>query len=415
MDVIEERVAGIDVSKADVKVCVRVPGTREGVWRRQVRTFATMTKDLLALRDWLAAERVTLIAMESTGHYWKPVYYVLETLVGSGRCWLVNPEHIKKVPGRKTDVSDAQWIADLAAHGLVRPSFVPAPPIRELRDLTRSRAALVHERTRYVQRLHNQLEDAGIKLSLVATDIMGVSGRAMLAALIAGERDPERLADLALGRLRSKNAALIDALTGRFSEHHAFLCQVLLDQIDHLDVAIARLDERIAAGIEPFRGQLRRLVTIPGVSRRTAEVIIAETGADMTRFDTPAQLASWAGLCPGNNESAGKHRSGRTRHGDRWLTGALGDAASAAARSKNTYLGERYGRLARRRGKKRALVATARSILEGAWHLMTYDIDYRDLGPDHYLTRLHDPTRRAARLVHELQRMGYQATLTPVA
>jgi transposase len=245
MDVVQERVAGIDIGKADVKVCLRVPGARRGTWRRQVRTFATMTKALLALRDWLADEQVALIAMESTGHYWKPVYYILEEFVGPDRCWLVNPQHIKKVPGRKTDVSDAEWIAELAAHGLVQPSFVPPPVIRELRDLTRSRAALVHERTRHVQRLHNQLEDAGIKLSLVATDILGVSGRSMLAALIAGERDPERLADLALGRLRSKNAALIDALTGRFSDHHAFLCQLLLDQIDHLDAAIERLNQRI--------------------------------------------------------------------------------------------------------------------------------------------------------------------------
>jgi transposase len=414
MDVVQDRVAGIDIGKADVKVCLRVPGTRRGTWRRQVRTFATMTKELLALRDWLAAERVRLVAMESTGHYWKPVYYVLEALVGPEQCWLVNPEHIKKVPGRKTDVSDAEWIAELAAHGLIRPSFVPPPPIRELRDLTRSRAALVHERTRHVQRLHNQLEDAGIKLSLVASDIMGVSGRAMLAALIAGERDPERLADLALGRLRSKTAALTDALTGRFSEHHAFLCQLLLDQIDHLDTAIAQLDQRIDAGIEPFRGQLRRLTTIPGVSQRTAEVIIAETGGDMARFPTPAQLASWAGLCPGNNESAGRHLSGRTRHGDRWLTGALGDAASAAARTRNTYLGERHSRLLRRRGKKRALVATARSILEAAWQILAHDADYQDLGPDHHLTRLNDPTRRARRLVHDLHSLGLQATLTPL-
>jgi transposase len=319
------------------------------------------------------------------------------------------------VPGRKTDVSDAEWIADLAAHGLIRPSFVPPEPIRQLRDLTRTRATLVHERTRYVQRLHDELEDAGIKLAVVATDIMGASGRAMMAALIAGERDPELLADLAYGRLRRKNTTLTQALTGRFGEHHAFMCQLLLDQVDHLDSTIERLSARVHEALQPFRHLEQRLGTIVGVGQRTAEVIIAETGGDMTRFASPAQLVSWAGLCPGNNESAGKHLSGRTRHGNRWLAAALGDAAAAAGRSKNTHIGERHRRLARRRGRKRAIVATARCLLEAAWHVTTHDTDYKDLGPDHHTNRINDPARRAQRLVHDLHALGYDAILTPVA
>jgi transposase len=413
MEIFVERCAGIDVGKADVKVCVRVPGKRAGSTHQEVRTFATMTGSLLALRQWLIEQRVSLVAMESTGHYWKPVYYVLEEAV---ECWLINPQHIKKVPGRKSDVTDAAWIAQLVQYGLVRPSFVPPPPIRRLRDLTRYRSALVHDRTRQVQRLHNVLEDAGIKLSLVATDIMGVSGRSIIEALIRGERDPERLADLALGRLRSKNTALIEALTGRFDpNHHAMLCRMMLDQINYFDAAIARLDAQIDAAIEPFRRQQRRLVTIPGVGHRAAEAIIAETGGDMSRFTTPAHLASWAGLCPGNNESAGKRLSGRTRHGNAWLCGALGECATAAARTKHTYLAERHRRLQRRRGPKRAKVAISRSILEAAWWVLSNDVDYHDLGPDHFVTRAPNPARRAQRLVNELHTLGYDVQVSPAA
>lgn len=412
MEIYVERCAGIDVSKADVKVCVRVPGRRAGTTHQQVRTFATTSRCLLELRAWLAEQRVELVAMESTGDYWKPVYYLLEEQF---TCWLVNPQHIKKVPGRKSDVSDAAWIAQLAQYGLIRPSFVPPPPIRRLRDLTRYRAALVHDRTRQVQRLHNVLEDAGIKLSLVATDIMGVSGRTIITALIRGERDPERLADLALGKLRSKTPALREALTGRFDDHHATLCQLMLDQVSQLDTTIARLDDQIEAALEPFRRLQQRLITIPGVGRRASQVILAEIGTDMTRFPSPAHLASWAGLCPGNNESAGKHFSGRTRHGNAWLAGTLGDCATAAARTKNTYLAERHRRLKQRRGHKRATVATARTILEAAWYLITHDVDYHDLGPDHYITRRPNPTRRAQHLLHELGTLGYHVYLSPPA
>jgi transposase len=413
METYVERCAGIDIGKADVKVCVRVPGKRAGTRAQQVRTFSTMTGSLMALREWLEQERVTLVGMESTGDFWRPVYYLLEEVV---ECWLRNPQHLKTVPGRKSDVCDAAWIAQLVECGLVRPSFVPPPPIRRLRDLTRYRAALIHDRTRQVQRLHNVLEDAGIKLSLVATDILGVSGRAMITALIDGERDPHRLAGLARGKLRVKNAALIEALTGRFDDHHALLCQMMLDLIGHLDAAVADLDTQIDTEIEPFRRVQQRLVTIPGVARRASEVIIAETGADMSRFPSPAHLSSWAGLCPGNNESAGKHHSGRTRKGDAWLCGTLGECATAAARTKGTYLAERHRRLQRRRGRKRARVAIARTLLESAWHIMASDdVTYHDLGPDHFLTRTPNPARRAHHLIQELRALGYQVALPETA
>lgn len=404
MDVFVERCAGIDVGKADVKACVRVPGARQNTFHHETRTFSTMTSGLLALRDWLVDRQVTLVGMESTGHYWKPVYYVLEDTF---ECWLINPQHIKKVPGRKTDVCDAEWIARLLQYGLVRASFVPPRPIRELRDLTRYRASLVHDRTRHVQRLHNLLEDAGIKLSLVATDIMGVSGRAMLAALIAGERDPQVLADLALGRLRKKNDELIKSLVGRFTDHHAWLCRLMLTEIDALNDRIADLDDRIEQVMQPFRHAADLLITIPGIGRRAAEVIIAEIGVDMTQFVTPADLSSWAGMCPGNNESAGKHKSTATRRGNPWLRGVLGDCATAAARTKNTYLGERHRRLAQRLGAKRAKVATGRIVLESCWQVLTRDTPYHDLGPQHFKT-IRDPERAAARALRQLSDLGYQ-------
>jgi transposase len=404
MEVYVERCAGIDIGKADLKACVRTPGGRPGSRRQEVRTFSTTTAGLLRLAEWLAQEQVRLVAMESTGVYWKPVFYLLEDAF---ECWLVNPQHVKKVPGRKSDVTDAAWIAQLVEHGLVRPSFVPPPPIRSLRDLTRYRASLKHERTREVQRLHAVLEDAGIKLDCVASDIMGASGRAMLAALIAGERDERVLADLARTKLRRKIPALQEALVGRFSDHHGLLAQMMLDRIDAIDASIDRLDVQIDTEMAPFRDKIRHLMTIPGVGRRTAEVIVAETGADMGRFATPADLCSWAGMCPGNNESAGKHFTGRTRHGDTWLRGALGEAAAAAARTKNTYLSARFARIARRRGKKRALVAVGHTILASAWYVMAHDIDYADLGPEHF-TRPGDAARRAQRLIEQLLQLGYR-------
>lgn len=407
MEVYAERVAGIDIGKAELKACVRVPGKRAGTFRHEVRTFATTTRSLLKLQDWLVEQRVSVVGMESTGQYWRPVYYLLETLL---TCWLVNPAHIKKVPGRKSDVTDAMWIAQLVQFGLVRPSLVPPPPIRRLRDLTRLRTSLVRDRTRHVQRIQDVLEDAGIKLSIVATDIMGVSGRAMITALIGGERDPERLADLALGRLRAKTEALAEALTGRFDDHHGLQCQILLRQIDALDADITHLDTQIDAEIAPFHDLRDLLDTIPGIARRNAEILIAETGGDMTRFASPADLSSWAGMCPGNNESAGKRGNTRIRKGNVWLRGALGEAAQAAARTKNTYLGERHRLLARRRGAKKATVATGRHILEIAYWITVRGVPYQDLGPDYRRQRVRDPRRRIDHLTRELMAHGYLVT-----
>lgn len=405
MDVMYERCAGIDVGKADVKVRVRRPqGKRR---RSQVRTFSTMTGDLLTMRDWLLEQGVTLVGMEATGIYWKPVFYLLENDI---ECWLLNARHMKAVPGRKTDVKDSEWIAKLLEHGLVRPSFVPPEPIRQLRDLTRYRTEVTRERTREAQRLEKLLEDAGIKLSAVVSDILGVSGRAMLEALIAGERDPGVLAELARGSMRGKRPVLIEALTGRFAEHHAFLARTMLNRIDACTATDQRLSQRIDAHIQPFRRQIEVLATIPGMSPRTAQVLLAEIGTDMARFTTPGRLASWAGVCPGNHESAGHQSTGKTRHGDPWLKAVLGQVAVSAARTKDTYLAARYRRLAARRGKKRALVALQHSVLIAAWHMLTHDVVYADLGADHFLQRT-GKTRRTRRLVNQLNQLGYHVTL----
>jgi transposase len=411
MEILVERCAGIDLGKADMKVCVRTPGRRAGTRHGEVRTFKTTTAGILAARDWLEREEVTRVGMESTGVYWKPVFYLLEETV---ECWLLNAGHLQKVPGRKSDVTDAQWIAQLLECGLVSPSFVPPEPIRQLRDLTRYRTSLTRDRTREVQRLQDVLEDAGIKLGTVASDVMGASGRKMLAALIAGERDPEKLADLAYGKLRRKLPELQESLVGRFTTHHGFLCQTMLGRIDDIDRALDRVEAHIEvqleAGAASFRLIRDRLQTIPGVGKTTAEVIIAETGADMSRFATPQRLCSWAGMCPGNNESAGRHGSTKTRKANVWLRGALGVAASSAARTHDTYLAARYHRLVRHRGKPRALVAVGHSILEAAWYVMANDVDYQDLGADHFV-HTGNPERRVQRLSNQLRAMGYRVTL----
>jgi transposase len=318
---------------------------------------------------------------------------------------------MKAVPGRKTDVKDSEWIARLVEHGLVRASFVPPEPIRQLRDLTRYRTEVIRERTREAQRLEKLLEDAGIKLSVAVANILGVSGRAMLEALIAGERDPQVLADLAKGPMRRKTNALIEALTGHFTAHHAFLARAMLDRIDACTTMEKRLDARIDAQIAPFRRRIELLVTIPGVSTRAAEVILAEIGDDIARFPTAADLASWAGVCPGNNESGGKRGPGRTRHGDPWLKAALGQAAISASRTKDTYLAARYRRLIARRGKKRALVALEHSILVSVWHMFTRDTTYADLGGQYFLERT-GRARQTRRLVSQLNQLGYQVTLS---
>lgn len=406
MEVIHERCAGIDISKVDVKVTVRVPSS--GKRRRsETRTFSAVSSGLLAMRDWLQTEEITVVGMEATGVYWKPVFYLLEHVMD---CWLLNARHMKAVPGRKTDVKDSEWIARLVEHGLVRPSFVPPQPIRQLRDLTRYRTEVIRERTREAQRLEKLLEDAGIKLSACVSDILGISGRRMLEALIAGERDPQVLADLACGSMRRKTDALIEALTGSFTGHHAFLARAMLDRIDACCATEARLDERISQQIAPFRRRIELLVTIPGVSTRAAEVILAEVGDDIARFPTAADLASWAGVCPGNNESGGRHGPGQTRHGDPWLKAALGQAAVSAARTKNTYLAARYRRIVARRGKKRALVAVEHSILISVWHMFTRDAEYTDLGSEYFIERT-GRARQTRRLISQLNQLGYQVTL----
>lgn len=411
MDVVHPRCAGVDVSKRDAKVCVRVAGTGRAKAKATVTTWGSLTNQVLALRDHLVAEAVTLVVMEATGDYWKPFFYLLED--GPFEVMLVNARHVKNLPGRKTDVSDAAWLADLGAHGLVRGSFVPPEPIRQLRDLTRARTTITRDRAREIQRLEKLLEDAGIKLSSVASDISGVSGRAMLAALIAGERDPAQLADLAKRRMRSKIPELTEALTGRFGEHHAFLAQLHLDLIDQHSVAIDGLTERIEVVIEPFRGARDLIVTIPGISTGVAEVVIAETGADMTRFPSAGHLASWAGTCPGSNESAGRVKSTHTRPGNPYLKGALGIAAMSAARSNGTYFSAKYRRIASRRGPLKAIVAVEHAMLIAIWNMLNTGTLYNDPGADFY-TRL-NPDKAKTRALNQLRKMGYDVTLNPQA
>jgi transposase len=355
------------------------------------------------LSDWLAEEGVELVVMEATADYWKPVFYLLEEQF---EVWLVNARDIKRVPGRKTDVSDARWIAQVAQHGLVSPSFVPPPRIRRLRDLTRQRTNLVRERSRALNRLEKVLEDAGIKTSLVLTKTLSMSSRAMIEALIAGERDPVVLADLAIGKARSKMTDLREALTGRFEDHHAFLASQALAHIDSIDAQTAAFDRRIETETAPMRRQHDLLITIPGISTRLAQVVIAETGVDMTRFPTAAALASWSGVAPGNNQSAGRSYSGATTHGNVWLKGGLGDAAAAAARTKGTYLNAHYRRLIRRMGKKRALVAVMHKIVIAMWHMLTNGARYQDLGPNHWQQDPHQAKRRQQRLIAELSALG---------
>jgi transposase len=409
MDRIIERGAGLDVHRASVTVCVRLPGPG-GERLQHVRTFGTTTADLLALRDWLAAQGVTDLAMESTGVYWKPVYYVREEAC---TCLLVNAAHLTHVPGRKTDVLDCVWIAQVLEHGLLRGRFVPPPLIRDLRDLTRYRRVLTDERTREANRLHKLLQDAGIKLASVATDVLGVSGRAMLTALIAGTTDPAVLADLARGKLRRTRPALRQALAGRFRAHHAFLATQIFGPLDYLDEALERRTEELGARLAPFAPVIARLDTIPGGSRQTAEDLVAELGLDMTVFPSARHLSSWAGLCPGHHESAGQRRSGRPRKGNRWLRRTLVLAAHSARRTRGTALAARYQRIARHRGAKTALVAVAHPLLVTAYHVLKEDVPYRELGFDYHDRLAADRARRRA--VALLQRQGYRATLEPAA
>ena len=379
MQVLHPRCCGIDVHKERLAACVRVQaGQRAKV---EVRLFGTTTSALLSLSEWLAEEGCTHVAMESTSVYWKPVFNILE---GQFEVILANARHIKAVPGRKTDVKDCEWIADLLAHGLVRPSFIPPAPLRELRDLTRYRKCLSRQRVEEANRVHKLLEDANIKLGNIASDVLGISGRAMLAALIAGQSDERELAALAKGALCSKKERLVEALRGRFTPHHGFLLTQLLRHIDYIAEATTVCDARIAALCAPLVEELERLQTIPGIGPRTAQVLVAEIGIDMSRFPTAGHLASWAKICPGNNESAGKRRSARTGLGNNWLRAALIESGWSASRSRKTYLGAQFRRIAARRGAKRAVVAVAHSILVVVWHVLTRGANYVDLGPDYF-------------------------------
>ena len=409
MEVIVERPAALDVHKAQVTACVRFAG--EGAQRAQeVAQFRTTVQGLLVLRDWLKAHRVTQVAMEATGVYWKPVWHVLED---DFELLLVNARHVKQVPGRKTDVSDAAWLCQLLEAGLLKASFVPPKPIRDLRQLTRYRKAQIKERQREANRLHKALEDTGIKLDCVATDILGKSGRAMLDALCQGTTDPEVLADLARGKLRKKIPALKEALEGRFEPLHALLIGSILAHLDFLDEQIQRLSDAIEEQLRPFAPAVELLRTLDGIETRTAQNILAEIGVDMSIFPSDRQLASWAGQCPGNDQSAGKRRSGRTRKGSKWLNDALKDAAMAAIRTNDSYLQAQYQRLRPRIGHGRALGAVKHSIICACWHMLSTGELYRDLGGDYY--RRLDPERQTRRLVAQLERLGHTVTLQKAA
>jgi len=408
-----QRVAALDIGKAELVCCVRVPGA--GRKRLQeVRTFSTMTRSLLSLADYLTDLGVTRVVMEATSDYWKPIFYLLEA--HGLDTWLVNAKDVKHLPGRaKTDTLDAMWLCKITERQMIRPSFVPPPPIRRLRDVTRYRIDLVGARTAEKNRVEKLLEDACIKLSVVASDIFGVSGRDMMAALIAGERDPKRLAQLARSRMRSKIALLEEAFTGHFTDHHAFLLARMLARIDAINTDLAALEAKIEEMVLPFEAAIARLDEIPGIGPIAAAVVIAEIGLDMSRFPTPGHLASWARFAPRVKESAGKKKgNAATGHGNRYLARILGEAAIGAART-STFLGERYRRLARRRGKKKALVAVGRSILVIIWHLLSDpEARFQDLGPDFYDTRLGED-RRKRNHIRQLEALGYRVTLEPAA
>jgi transposase len=408
MEVLHARCAGLDVHKDVIVACVRIHEGPSG--RHEVESFGATTKALLALADWLTEHQVTHVAMEATGVYWKPVWHVLEE---SFELVLANAMHIKNVPGRKTDVNDATWIADLLAHGLIRSSFVPPTAIQEMRTLMRTRKQLVRERAQHVQRIQKTLEDANLKIASVVSDVVGTSGRAILKALVDGESRPEMLLEVTTGRLRADRKTLIEALRGRVRSSHRFLIKLHLDQIEALEKSIAAVDTEVGSTLDPFRDKVARLITMPGISDVAAQVIISEVGVDMSRFPTAGHLVSWAGLCPRNDESAGKRRSTRLRQGAPWLKATLTQAAWSAARAKTGYLRAQFLRLKSRRGPKKAIMAVAASMLTAAYYMLRDDVDYRDLGTD-YFDRT-DRTKAAKHLVKRLSDLGFAVEIKEAA
>lgn len=410
MDVLHERAAGLDISKKDAKVCVRVPSKRSGYYSNTITTYGAFTNDILRLRRDLEQAEVTVVVMEATGDYWKPFFFILaETL----NVELVNAKQAKNIPGRKTDVSDARWLAELAAHGLLRASFVPPEEVRHLRDLTRTRTNLTREQTREYARMEKNLEDANIKLSLVASTLTTKSAHAILTAMVNGERDPHVLAGLAHVSMIKKAPELVEALTGRFSDHHAFMVKLHLDRINEITASIEKLNARIDTVMEPFLPAREALMMIPGLSKTSSENILAEIGIDMNIFPTSGHLASWAGVCPGQNESAGRIKSTKARPGNRYLKGHLGAAALSISRSENTYLGVKYRRIQARTGKLKAVVAIEHTLLVIIWNMLTTGEIYTDLGTDYRQNR--DPDKIRDRAIRRLQSLGYDVEVTPTA
>lgn len=407
MEVLYPRCGGLDVHKDTVVACVRIAEGQKV--EREVRRFGTTTRELLKLLDWLQGRRVTHVAMESTGVYWKPVWHVLE---GQFELVLGNAKEMRNVPGRKTDQSDATWIADLQAHGLIRNSYIPTEPVQDLRDLTRTRKQLVRERAQHVQRIQKVLEDANVKLASVLTDVMGLSGRMILEAIVRGEDDPTKLARLAHPQVKASQDKLAEALQGRVRDHHRYMIRLHLDQIESLNAALKSLEARLDSALSPFREQIQRLCTIPGVSETVASVIVAECGVDVTAFPTAGHLVAWAGLAPQQNETAGKRKSTRTKR-QRWLKTTLVQAAHAAVKKRDSYLRSKYYRIRARRGGKKAIVAVAASMLTAAYHMLERGVDYEDLGPDYY--DCFDRKRATKRLIRRLEGLGYAVDLKAAA
>lgn len=409
MKVVHRRSAGLDVHKKQAVACVRIQEGRKV--REEVRTFSTMTSALFELAQWLQAERVTVVGMEATGVYWRPVWHILEAT--GLELMLVNAADVKAVPGRKSDVNDAMWLASLVAHGLVRASFVPPTSVQELRDLTRARKQMTRERTQHVQRIHKVLEDANIKITSAISDVMGKSGRAFLEALIGGESDPEKLARLGSTRLKAPRKTLVEALRGHVTDHHRFMLRFYLDQADQADTALGRLDEQVAALLEPFRDVVEHVSSVPGIGLTTAQALLAEIGFDMSRFPTANHLVSWACLCPRSDESAGKRRSTRTRRGGGWIKPLLVQAAWSAVRKNDSYEKALFLRLKARRGPQKAIVAVAASLLRVAYAIVRDGAPYRSLGPNHFQTFHRERQKR--RHLRQLERLGFKVTIEDAA